>query len=67
MDALSWVMRSLIYVLVYCHKELTFIKSVDASAMVTDTQLLCDLFFEIVDFQNAVHLVTYNVKLLGDY
>lgn len=46
--------------LVYCPKGIAFIKSVDAFAIVTDAQLLCNLFFEIIDMvgaQNIVHLV----------
>lgn len=55
--------RSLINFLVYCPKGIAFIKSVDASAIVTDAQLLCNLFSEIVDMvgaSNVVHLVTDN-------
>ena len=54
-------LKNLINFLVYCPKGIAFIKSVDASAVMTDAQLLCNLFFEIVDMvgaQNIVHLVT---------
>jgi len=55
--------RSLINFLAYCPKGIVFIKSIDASAIVTDAQLLCNLFSEIVNIvgaQNVIHLVTDN-------
>jgi len=53
--------RSLINFLVYCPKGIAFIKSVAASGIVTDAQLLCTLFSKIVDMigaSNVMHLVT---------
>ena len=55
--------RSLINFLVYCLKGIAFIKFVDASPIVTDAQLICNLFSRIVDIvsvQNVIHLVIDN-------
>lgn len=59
-DALSWVMQELMVDIevrsiffVYCPKGSAFIKYVDASAIVTDVQLLCNLFYEIIDMVDA--------------
>ncbi|XP_071906285.1 uncharacterized protein [Coffea arabica] len=57
--------RSLINFLVYCPKGISFIKSVDASDIVTSAENLCNLFAEIVEMvgsNNVVHLVTDNAS-----
>lgn len=57
--------RSLINFLVYSSKGICFIKSVDASDIVSDAQTLCNLFVEIVDVvghANVVHMVTDNAS-----
>ena len=56
--------RTLINFLVYCPKEIIFIRSVDASDLVKDAINLSNLFDEIVSWigpANIVHLVTDNV------
>ncbi|GKU92834.1 hypothetical protein SLEP1_g6507 [Rubroshorea leprosula] len=68
--------RQLINFLVYCPRGITFVKSVDASDVVKDASMLCNLFKELVEFvgaSNVVHLVTDNAanykkagKLLND-
>jgi len=45
--------RSLINLLVYCHKGIAFIKYIDATAIVTVAQLLYNLLSEIVDMVGA--------------
>ncbi|XP_039126919.1 uncharacterized protein LOC120263064 [Dioscorea cayenensis subsp. rotundata] len=55
--------RSLINFLVYSPKGTSFIKSVDASDMISDSSTLCNLFAEIVEiigWKNVVHVVTDN-------
>ncbi|GKV26461.1 hypothetical protein SLEP1_g35752 [Rubroshorea leprosula] len=55
--------RQLINFLVYCPRGITFVKSVDASDVVKDASMLCNLFRELVEFvgsDNVVHLVTDN-------
>ncbi|XP_039122041.1 uncharacterized protein LOC120258657 [Dioscorea cayenensis subsp. rotundata] len=55
--------RSLINFLVYSPKGTSFIKSVDASDMISDASTLCNLFTEIVEivgWKNVVHVVTDN-------
>ncbi|KAE8719009.1 L-type lectin-domain containing receptor kinase S.4-like [Hibiscus syriacus] len=55
--------RPLINFLVYCSKGISFIKSVDASDIESNTQKLCNLFSEIVEIvglKNVVHMVTDN-------
>ena len=55
--------RSLINFLVYSPKEISFIKSVDASDIISDAQTLCNLVAEIVEivsWKNVIHLVTDN-------
>ncbi|XP_065867963.1 uncharacterized protein [Euphorbia lathyris] len=55
--------RQLINFLVYCSRGLSFIKSVDASNILTDAENLCNLFGEIVEIvgpNNVVHVVTDN-------
>nr|XP_027124009.1 uncharacterized protein LOC113740668 [Coffea arabica] len=57
--------RPLINFLVYCPKGISFIKSVDASDIVTSAENLCNLFAEIVEMvgsNNVVHLVTDNAS-----
>jgi len=51
--------RSLINFLVYCPQGIAFIKSIDASAIVTDSQLLCNLFSEIIDMVGASNVVDH--------
>ncbi|XP_071917038.1 uncharacterized protein [Coffea arabica] len=57
--------RPLINFLVYCPKGISFIKSIDASDIVTNAENLCNLFVEIVEMvgsKNVVHLVTDNAS-----
>ncbi|KAL3518575.1 hypothetical protein ACH5RR_021164 [Cinchona calisaya] len=54
--------RLLINFLVYCNKGISFIKSVDASDIETNAQILCNLFVEIVGPKNVVHIVTDNAS-----
>ncbi|XP_027102739.2 uncharacterized protein [Coffea arabica] len=57
--------RPLINFLVYCPKGISFIKSIDASDIVTNAENLCNLFAEIVEMvgsKNVVHLVTDNAS-----
>ncbi|GKV21392.1 hypothetical protein SLEP1_g31376 [Rubroshorea leprosula] len=68
--------RQLINFLVYCPRGITFVRSVDASDVVKDASMLCNLFKELVEFvgaSNVVHLVTDNAanckkagKMLND-
>ncbi|XP_027098997.2 uncharacterized protein [Coffea arabica] len=60
--------RPLINFLIYCPKGISFIKSVDASDIVTSAENLCNLFAKIVEMvgsNNVVHLVTDNAKAAG--
>ncbi|XP_019427193.1 PREDICTED: uncharacterized protein LOC109335514 [Lupinus angustifolius] len=55
--------RQLINFLVYSPKEISCVRSVDASDGVRDARTLCNLFIELVEFvgvTNVVHLVTDN-------
>lgn len=58
----SW-QRQLINFFVYCPRGISFIKSPDALDLVTDGQILCNLFSEIAEMvcpSNVVHMVTNN-------
>ncbi|KAL0404286.1 UNVERIFIED_CONTAM: hypothetical protein Sradi_2069400 [Sesamum radiatum] len=55
--------KPLVNFLVYCPSGISFIKSVDVSAIESTTEMLCNLFAEIVEMvgvKNIVHLVTNN-------
>ena len=55
--------RSLINFLICSTKGSVFIKSVDVSVIMSDTQLLCNMFSKIVDMvgaYNVTHLITNN-------
>ena len=55
--------RSLINFLVYSPKEISFIKFVNTSDIISDIQTLCNLFtkiIEIISWKNVVYLVTNN-------
>ncbi|PNX78135.1 DNA binding protein, partial [Trifolium pratense] len=55
--------RTLINFLVYSPQGIVFVKSVDASGVVKDAQMLCNLFSEVIDWvghKNVVHIVTDN-------
>ncbi|KAL0352277.1 UNVERIFIED_CONTAM: hypothetical protein Scaly_1616400 [Sesamum calycinum] len=55
--------RPLVNFLVYCPSGISFIKSVDVSAIESTAENLCNLFAEIVEMvgvKNVVHLVTDN-------
>ncbi|MCH96231.1 hypothetical protein A2U01_0017214, partial [Trifolium medium] len=55
--------RTLINFLVYSPQGIVFVKSVDASGVVKDAQMLCNLFSEVIDWvghENVAHVVTDN-------
>ncbi|XP_073033773.1 uncharacterized protein [Primulina eburnea] len=55
--------RQLINFLVYCKRETSFVRSVDASDIVKNATTLCNLFVELVEWvgsNNIVHLVADN-------
>ena len=57
--------RSLINFLVYCPREMVFVKSVDTSDIVKSTRNLFKLFDEVVTWvgpKNIVHMVTDNAS-----
>ncbi|KAL0405583.1 UNVERIFIED_CONTAM: hypothetical protein Slati_3872200 [Sesamum latifolium] len=58
------IQRPLVNFLVYCPSGISFIKSVDVSAIESTAEILCSLSAEIVEMvgvKNVVHLVTDNV------
>ncbi|XP_019433521.1 PREDICTED: uncharacterized protein LOC109340313 [Lupinus angustifolius] len=57
--------RQLINFLVYSPKGISFVRFVDASDVVKDARILCNLFIELLEFigvANVVHLINDNVS-----
>jgi hypothetical protein len=55
--------RTLINFLVYCAHGVVFVKFVDASGIVKDAEMLCNLFCGVIQWvghENVVHVVTDN-------
>ncbi|XP_076958104.1 uncharacterized protein LOC143633744 isoform X2 [Bidens hawaiensis] len=61
--------QTIINFLVYCPNRISFIKSIDASDIESNSESLCNLFGEIVEIvgsTNVVHLVTDNSDYYKD-